>query len=364
GYHPHPPASPRQRALLRRILMHYAIAGVFILVLGLLWFAASVLLLLFSAILIAVLLTSVAGKLRQWLHLRYGYALALVLLLFVTVIGTSVWLLAPSVIEQGEQLSQTLPNAIQRARDFLLQLPMLQGLVNEFPDLDRAAPDFDALLSRAGSVFTGVFGVVANLVIVLFVSVYLAAQPQVYVSGFVTLFPKSARPRICEVLYRIGDTLGLWLIGKMISMVIVGAVTATGLTLLDVPLALVLGLVAGLFEFIPYLGPILAGVPAILIAFAHDPTLALYVLFLFIGIQIFEGYFVQPLIERRMVSLPPAMTITMQVLLALPFGLLGVALATPLTAAIAVVITMLYVQDVLGDPVHPPGGSNDSEGDE
>jgi predicted PurR-regulated permease PerM len=261
-------------------------------------------------------------------------------------------LLAPHVSQQITQLVSSLPDAVERVRELLRQVPLLGGL----PGLQDGGLDLRALWTRASAVFTGVFGAFANGVIVLFLSIYLAAQPHLYVEGLVALFPKGRRPRLREVMHRIGDTLGRWLIGKLLTMLIVGVLTASGLVLLDVPLALALGLVAGLFEFIPYLGPILAGVPAVLIAFSQSPILAFYVFLLFVFIQAAESYLLQPIIAHRMVSMPPALTIGMQVLLALPFGLLGVALATPLTATVLVVISMLYVQDVLDDSVTPPGG--------
>jgi predicted PurR-regulated permease PerM len=341
---------------IRRILLHYAIATTFVLIVALLWFASSILLLIFGAILIAVLLSSATARLQQWFRVWRGVALAMVLLLAVSVIGGGGWLLAPHVAGQGEQLVKSLPEAVDRLREYLQQFPLLQAATENLPAFEEMVEGVPDMLTRARSVFTGVFGVFVNIVIVLFLSVYLAAQPQVYINGFVTLFPKTRRARICEVVYRIGDTLGLWLMGKMLSMVIVGTVTAVSLMLLDVPLALVLGVVAGLFEFIPYLGPVMAGIPAVLIAFSQSPSLALSVLMLFAVIQMAEGYFLQPMIERRTVSLPPAMTISTQVMMALPFGLLGVALATPLVASIVVVVSMLYVQDVLDDPVTPPGG--------
>jgi len=130
---------------------------------------------------------------------------------------------------------------------------------------------------------------------------------------------------------------------------VVGAATATGLWLLEVPLALILGLIAGLLDFIPYLGPLMAGVPAALIAFSISPELGLYTVLLFAGIQLLEGYLLSPLIEAKTVSLPPALTIAMQILFGTMFGMAGIALATPLAAVLSVLITMLYVQDVLRD---------------
>lgn len=344
----------RRTPYLRRILLQYALAAGFLLLFGLFWYASSILLLIFSAILIAVLLCSASGFLEKWCHLGHGAALAIVLLLGVGILAGGGWLLAPRVTEQANQLISSLPSAMATAREFLAQLPMLKGVLDDLPE-SGSSLDLGALASRAESVFTGMFGVVANVIIVVFLSIYLAAQPQLYVNGFVTLFPISRRERLCQVLRRIGSALGLWLLGKMFTMLVVGTTIAIGLTLLDMPLALVLGLVAGLFEFIPYLGPILAGVPAVLLAFSQDPTLAFYVFLLFAAVQMGEGYLLTPLIDRHTVELPPALTISMQVLLAVPFGLLGVALASPLTATILVLVSTLYVQDVLGDPVDPPG---------
>ena len=191
--------------------------------------------------------------------------------------------------------------------------------------------------------------------------IYFAAQPFIYVNGIVTLVPKDKRARAREVLDEIGLTLSKWLFGKMCSMLLVGAFTAIGLTILGVPLALILGIIAGLLDFIPYLGPLMAGVPGVLIALTISPELAMYTVALFGFIQLAEGYLLQPLVEKKTVALPPALTITMQVLLGALFGLAGVALATPLTAVLAVLVSMLYVQDVLGDNVMTPSELSDQK---
>lgn len=353
---------PTDGPYVHRILLTYALAAVFVVVGVLLWYASNVLMLIFSGILLAVLFSSAATWLSQWSHLPRWLALGLVLFFVIALIACAVWLLAPRINEQGPQLMESLSRAVDRVREFLSNnLP--KGVVEAVPGAgggSASGPEGDTaligtLLSRARDVVTGVFGVVANTVIVLFISVYLAAQPHVYINGFVKLFPKRRRERVCEVLHTTGDMLGRWLLGQLMLMLIVGTLTAVSLLLLGVPLALVIGLIAGAFEFIPYLGPILAGVLAVLVAFSQDTTLALYVLVVFVGIQVIEGNILQPLIARRMVSLPPALTISVQVMFALPFGLLGLALATPLAATAATFISMLYVQDVLEDPVKPPG---------
>jgi predicted PurR-regulated permease PerM len=213
------------------------------------------------------------------------------------------------------------------------------------------APDPENLeryLGRAGGTLAATLGWtlggLANLAIVLFVAVYVAADPDTYRQGLLRLVPPASRPRAEEVLARLGATLQRWLIGQLIAMVTIGTAVAVGLTLLGVPLALALGLLAGLLNFVPYLGPVLAFVPAALLALTEGVPTLLWVLGLYALIQALESYVVTPLIQQQAVALPPALIILAQVLLAVTVGWLGLLLATPLTAAVVVVIDMLYVE--------------------
>jgi predicted PurR-regulated permease PerM len=138
-------------------------------------------------------------------------------------------------------------------------------------------------------------------------------------------------------------------------MILVTVVTASGLALLGIPLALTLGVIAGLLEFIPNVGPIVAAIPAVLIAFLSGPQTALYVMIFFLAIQQLESYILTPLVQRRAVSLEPALIITAQLAFATTVGALGMLLATPLAAGLLVAVKMLYVEDVLGDRVEVEG---------
>lgn len=352
-------AFPRRREpeFVRRVLIVYGIGAVFLFLIALFWYAANVVLLAFASILVAVLLNDASSALEKRLPVSRAPALALVLLLAIGLLALAGSLLAPQVVAQTNQLIADLPAALQRLRDFLESHPPFREVVRMLPAPERMFKDAASVMARAGSVFTGLLGGLGNIFFILFVAIYLAAQPAVYAKGVIKLLPRGRRGRGREVVEELGKTLSLWLRGKLISMTVVGTITAIGLTLLNVPLALALGVVAGLLDFIPYIGPILAAIPAVLIAFSQSPTLALYVLALFVAIQSLEAYLLSPLIDRKMVSLPPALTITMQILMGLAFGLGGVALATPLTAVIAVTIAMLYVEDVLDDQVKLPGNA-------
>jgi predicted PurR-regulated permease PerM len=205
------------------------------------------------------------------------------------------------------------------------------------------------MVPNAGLFFGGILGAIGNVIIILFVGIYFAATPQLYTNGLVRMVPQSKRGRAREVLQELGHTLASWLLGKAASMLIVGVATSIGLSMLGVPLALILGIIAGLLDFIPYLGPVMAGVPAVLLALSISPELAMYTVLLFVGVQLVEGYLLQPLIEARAVDLPPALVIVMQLIFGTLFGFAGVALATPLAAGLSVLVKMLYIEDVLGD---------------
>lgn len=203
-------------------------------------------------------------------------------------------------------------------------------------------------MSRVTGVVSSTFSALASMVIILFLGIVFAATPGVYVRGVMALFPEHRVPRMREVLDTLGDTLWWWFIGRIIAMTFIGVVTGVGLALLGVPLAFILGLLAALLSFIPNLGPILSALPAIILGLAQGPQMALWVALLYGGVQVVESYVLDPIIDRKTIYLPPAFTITAQLIMALFAGLLGVTFATPLAAVVVVLVTMLYVQDVLG----------------
>ena len=346
--HPSPP-SPTQRHLMRRMALVDGIGALFLLLLAGLWFAADALLLIFACILFAVLLYKLSTALERRFKLNHQVALLIVIALLLLVIGLGGWAMAPQITQQSSELAKQFPAALQRVQEMINQHPILQHLSKQLPPTKQILGSVQRLVPDAGLFFGGLLGALANVVIIVFVGIYFASAPRAYTHGFIKLIPTRKRARAGEVMDNIGDTLGRWLIGKGCSMLIVGAILSIGLTMLGVPLGLILGIIAGLLDFIPYLGPIMGGVPAVLIALANSSDLALYTLLLIFAIQMLDGYVLLPFIEARAVALPPALTIIMQLLFGTLFGFAGVALATPLTAALVVLIGMLYVEDILGD---------------
>jgi predicted PurR-regulated permease PerM len=340
---------PAQRRVAKRVTMISGIAILFIAIAAAIVLAADALLLVFACILCAILLYKLSEILARRFHMHRKLALGIVVAVLVAIIGIGGWAMAPQISEQSTKLAKEIPAAVERLKSTVEQHPLMKRVVAELPEPEQIVKQLGNMVPNAGLFFGGVIGALGNVVIILFVGIYFAASPYTYTTGVIRLIPKTKRSRAREVQQELGHTLASWLLGKAASMLIVGVATSIGLSMLGVPLALILGIIAGLLDFIPYLGPIMAGVPAVLLALSISPDLALYTVLLFLGIQLIEGYLLQPLIEAKAVDLPPALVIVMQLIFGTLFGFAGVALATPLAAGLSVLVKMLYIEDVLGD---------------
>jgi predicted PurR-regulated permease PerM len=187
------------------------------------------------------------------------------------------------------------------------------------------------------------------LLTILFIGIFGALDPDRYKAGMVRLFPLPMRDRADEVLREIGQTLRWWLIGRAIGMTLIGVSTMAVLALLGMPYAVLLGVLAGVLEFVPYLGPIIAGVPIVVLSLLDSPQTALYVVGAYAVVQTIESYLLEPLIMQRTVLVPPAFTLFMQVLMGALFGIVGIVMATPFAAVLHVLMRTVYREDVLGE---------------
>ena len=333
---------------IARTLRGMALLGLAIL---LLWRGAAVFLLVFAGLLLAIFLATAARWVGERLRLPYAWALPAVILALAVCLGGVGWLVLPRIAVQADQLAQALPTAIDDFRRQVGQYAWGQAVLDRLR-ADQLLPSRSDILAQVTGVASTTLGMVANLFVVLFVGLYGAAEPGTYRGGLIRLVPLRRRARAGEILDEVHRALSWWLLGRLCSMVVVGVATGLGLWLLGVPLALTLGLIAAALGFIPYIGPILAAVPAVLIGLTQGPQQALYVLLFYLGLQTLESYLLTPLVQRQAVSLPPVLQLAVQVLAGVLFGVLGLALATPLAAAGLVVTRMVYVEDVLGDRPH------------
>lgn len=301
------------------------------------WMVYPALFLGLLAVLIAIILHAPARLLTRWIP--FSVAFPLVVVVFLAGVAGLLIQLIPQILSQVTQLAAQLPAAmtyvgewLQERTGFTLSPEMAANVnaqVAEF--VGRFVPFAFNLIS----LFVGSFAV-------LFLSIFLAAQPQVYRDLVLRLVPPHSRPRAVEIYDETGRNLRNWVIGKALTMVMTGIFITVGLTLFGVPGALALGALAALLEFIPNFGPTIAAAPAVIAAFLISPATALWVAVYFFAFQQFQSAITVPLIERRAVDIPPAALLIWQLMLAVGFGLLGLFVATPLLAVIAVVARILY----------------------
>jgi predicted PurR-regulated permease PerM len=379
-----PATSPAEQSFARRALIAVGIALGLAALAVFLWYSMRVLLLAFAAVLVGVLLRGAAEWVALKTKLGVGWALLAVVVLllgFFVLLGVFA---APSLVRQAEGFAERLPESLRQAEDKLRTYSWGRRMLGDDDPAPTTAPASastapappttqptlaskvaeagtgPAAVRRATRVVNTVLQGVITLFVVLVTGVYLAAQPTMYVNGVIRLAPHARRKRYREIMARLGHTLRWWMIGQLVPMAVIGTLTAVGLKVIGVPMWLFLGLLAGLFNFIPNFGPLISGVPAFLMAVAESPTKGMWVVALYVVAQSLEGYVLTPLVQRRAVEMPPAMLILFQVLAGLLLGALGVVLAAPLLAVIVVAVKMLYVEDVLGDDADvraPDGGA-------
>ncbi len=339
-----------QTTFVQRVLIVVGVSLLALLVVLGAGMAFSVLLRVLAALLIALPLRAGA----DWLHRRTGMPAGLGLLLVTLVVVASLvamfWLFSARIGEQVQGLQVQLPLAMQDVQARIQTTEWGQWLARENLDYTKVVGGTSEWLGRATGIFSTSLSIVADGYVITFLAVFLMLQPKVYRAGLVMLVPKAGRKRAHEVLDCISSTLVKWVLGRLVSMLFVGVLTWLGLTFMGMQMGAILGLFAGLVTFIPNIGPIVSMVPAVLLAFVYGgPQQALYVVGLYLVVQTLESAAVSPVVQQRLIQMPPALILIGQLIIGAFTGLLGLTLATPIIAIIIVLVKMLYVQDVLGD---------------
>lgn len=344
----------------RRVLVATLIVASVALLLLFVWFAADLLMLVFAGVLVSVLLRGLSELLQRRMGTGRWVSLWLAALSPIVLTALAAWLITGHIATQMADLQTQLPEAVQNVKNYFGQYDWARSAIDSLPNLkDWLASSRGTIVTRVTGLASITLGALVNLFVVIIIGLYLAFQPGLYSRGLKHLLPVHYRERGGEILDAIDNALRRWLIGRFGLMVINGALTAIGLRLLGVPLALTLGALAGLLNFVPNFGPWIAAIPAVLIAFLQGPRQALFVALLYFVVQSVDAYILTPLVDRKSVELPPVLTITAQVLLGAAFGFMGVLLASPLTAVALILVKMIYVEGVLGDDggTRPTGDS-------
>ena len=333
----------------KKVLITLGITLPILLVILLLGVVFKVLLLILAGALMAIGITALAGRIRSIVPVGEPWSKLIAVLLFLGLVVGGGVLLAPSVSQQFAAMKADLPSTLEHVRSQMEGNRLGSMLVDQFPEDPQAfLKRHTGLLKQSLGVFSTTFGVIGDIYVILLLALYFVISAGPYQVGIISLVPKGGRLRARQVLDKMHLSLENWLKGKFISMALVWLLTGIALWIMGIPMALTLSLVAGLLCFIPNFGPLMAMVPAVLVASLQGPQMALNVILVFTAIQFVEGSFITPKIQERMVNLPLAMIMIAQVTLGMLTGALGLILATPIIVIIMELVKMLYVEDVLG----------------
>lgn len=336
-----------ERQFIRRVLIVIALVSVVYLV----WQLRTMLLMLFGAVVVASVFRALADLIRRFVRVPDGVAVGISVLLVLGIIGGLAAVFGAQITSQVHTLTEAVPQAWQSLQARIADL----GFGEQLKGIMASSRSGGGGISGIGQIVMSVGSGMADTLIVIFGGIFLAAQPNFYRIGAVKLVPSAKRALMLEAMLDSERALRLWLRAQLIAMVAVGLLTGLGLWLLGVPSALALGLLAGLLEFIPFAGPIIAAIPAILLAMAGGPDLALWTILLYIGIQQFEGAVLQPMVQQYAVDLPAVVLLFSLLGFGMLFGALGVILAAPLSVVCYVLVKRLYVQEALGTATPIPG---------
>lgn len=343
-------ATPFSKRLSRAVIVAALMIGALFL-LHFLKPLVEAILVIFAGILFAVFLDGVARFVAEKSPLSRKVSLALVVLSIAAAAGAFAWLAGPRIADQATQLGERIPEAISSITDSLEGSRIGRLFLPSGSDSGMTADTAFGALQRMLGFLSTAIGFATFIFIILFVGIYGAADPRLYTDSAVRLIRPRARERGVEIVKTLGHVLRLWLVGRILSMTVVAVLTVIGLMIAGVPLAFTLGIIAGLLSFVPLMGPLVSSVPAILVGLSEGLMTAVWVVVVFSAVQFLESYFITPLIQKRAVSIPPALLISAQVVMGVLAGVVGVLVATPLAVTIIVLVQMLYLEDALGERV-------------
>jgi predicted PurR-regulated permease PerM len=350
------------------------------LALRLAWYANAFFLTIFLGVLFAIAVSAGVDKLQRWGVPRGVGAAVIVIAFFAVLIGVGA-MVAPVLRAQGAELRVKLPEAVDRVEAWINRrqsgiFGILLGGTEAAPQTavaqdsvatkqpgapGAARPDSTTgrptLKGRLQHQFGGIsrylfpfakstVAAVGGFLLIIFLSIYLAADPDLYRRGVLALLPARRRELAGQVMDRIAVVLRKWLVTQLIAMAVIGTASTIALVVLHVKAAFALGLLAGLFEFMPTVGPILSAIPAIAMGFLDSPEKALLVGIVYVVIHFSESHVLIPLLMKGGVNLPPALTVVTQALLAVVFGFLGLMVAVPMLATVLVIVRALYVEQL------------------
>ena len=337
---------PVMRAELRRASVWFGLAIAAALVVLLI----QPLLLVFAGLVVASMLDGGTRLIRRIAPIPRGLALAIVVLLVIAFIGGVFYLTGVEIAAQAEQLRQTLETQAVRVSAWLTELGVMPGA----QDLTSLAQQALGSVGRVTSFIGGAIGAIGSFFLVLVIGLFVAMEPRIYERGLQWMVPMASRDQFAITLARMARTMRILLAGRLAGMVFEGVLTWILLSIAGVPMALLLGILTGILAFIPNIGAFVSGVLMVSVGFSAGPNEGLWAIAVYFGVQTFDGYVLLPLVAKHTVDMPPALTVSSQILMSTLFGFLGLALADPIVAMIKVALERKSEQAAeAGLGIHP-----------
>lgn len=330
------------------------------------WQVRTILMLAFAAVLLTIFATIPVRFFNKRLGLNRGLSILLFMVSTVIVVSALSLVVVPTLFQQFNVLAvDVIPNGIERLIEWwnsgeaFEQIPQLETLVQQFEltvtdeVISNAFQQVTSALGQVGGSVLPILGDVASgllgLLIIVFLCLYLVAEPDRYVRGVIIMTPLWYRSRMREILEELDDTIRAWLRVTGVSMLIVGVGTGIGLAAIGIEQSVALGTLAGVMSFIPNFGPIIAVVPSVAVAIIQAPENTLLVIVIIYGVSFLQSQIVGPVLANESMQLAPVLILIGQIIFGVFFGFLGIMLAVPMTAIVVVLVGEIYIKDILGD---------------
>ena len=303
--------------------------------------AFNVLMMALAGCLIATYFHGLGDIIQRHTHMQRKWAMTISIAASFIILGVLLWFMGTKIEVQINQLSNTLPHTISTAKAKLAENPLGQKVLDNF-----SGSNSDKMANTVQAFFSTSFGVLGDVYIILLLGIFFTASPSVYKNGLLLLVPKPKKELGKHILNRISLSLKGWLKGMMISIVMITVMITAALSIMGIPVAMVLGLITGILELVPNIGSLVAMIPGVLLALTIGTNTAIIVALIYIVSQTIVANIVTPLIQKKIINLPPALTLISQLVMGTLSGALGIILAVPLLAIIIILIDELYVKEI------------------
>ncbi|MES2278301.1 MAG: AI-2E family transporter [Bacteroidota bacterium] len=348
-----PGHTKKESTYIEKVWQTVGIVALLVVVILIMRVAFNVLLMVMAGALISTYFHGLGDLIERKTKLKRRFAMLISVIGSITIIGLLFWFMGTKIQHQVAELSNTLPHTISNVKAKMAESPIGQKI------LDNASGDnSQKMMTTVQSFFSTSFGVLGDIYIIMFLGIFFTANPSLYKNGILLLIPASRKELGKHIMNRVSLSLKGWLKGMMVSIVLVTILISTGLTIIGIPVAMVLGLITGILELVPNFGSIIAMIPGVLLALTVSTNTGIIVALLYITSQTITANIVNPLIQKKLIKLPPALTLISQLIMGALSGALGIILAVPLLAILIILVDELYVKKING--THPAPQTEDA----